>query len=176
MHLGSQGRVPRPSDDAPAIVGISAIIANTLVNAINLMFSPVPRKFPEIQIVFSEGGVGWVPAALERADRQFEQHDNWHGVDGPKPSEIFRRNMYACMIDEPVGINYRHDVGVDRILWESDYPHADTPWPHSQKEVDEVLHDVPQDEVDAITHRNAEKLFRWKITDPSLATVGSQTT
>ena len=171
MHLGSQGRVPRPSNDAPALVGMSAIIANTLVNMINLILSPVPRNFPELQFVFSEGGIGWVPAALERADRQFIQHKNWHGVPGPLPSEVFARNMYCCMIDEPTGITYRHDIGVDRILWESDYPHADTPWPHTQKEVDEILHDVPQEEVDAITHKNAEKLFRWKIADPSLATV-----
>jgi predicted TIM-barrel fold metal-dependent hydrolase len=73
------------------------------------------------------------------------------------------------MIDEPKGITYRHDVGVHKILWESDYPHADTPWPHCQKEVGEILGDVPQDEVDAITHTNAEKLFRWQIADPSLA-------
>lgn len=171
MHLGSQGTVPRPSDDAPAIVGMSAIIANTLVNCINLLMSPVPRTFPALQFVLSEGGIGWIPAALERADRQFDQHSNWHGVEGPMPSEIFRRNMYGCMIDEPVGIKYRHDIGVDRILWESDYPHADTPWPHCQKEVDEILGDVAQDEVDLITYRNAEQLFRWTVTDASLATV-----
>lgn len=171
MHIGSQGSVPRPSPDAPALVGIVAIMANSMVNAINLMLSPVPRDFPDLQFVFSEGGIGWVPAALERADRQFERHRSWHGVDGPPPSEIFARNMFCCMIDEPVGIQYRDDIGVGNILMETDYPHADTPWPHTQKRAAELMADVPADDAEAITHGNAEELFRWEIADPALATV-----
>jgi predicted TIM-barrel fold metal-dependent hydrolase len=172
MHLGSQGRVPKPSPDGPAVIGIVACIANTMVAAINLMLAPTCRNFPGLKIVFSEGGIGWVPAAIERADRQVIRHRSWAGIPDPLPSEIFRRNMWVCTIEEPVGIKYRHDIGVDKILWESDYPHADTPWPFAQKGAAEVFADVPQDEVDLITHRNAENLFRWKITDPSLATVG----
>lgn len=174
MHLGSQGAVPRPSPDAPAIVGISGIIANTIVCLINLVLSPVPRRFPTLKFVLSEGGMGWIPAAIERADRQFDQHRNWHGVDGPTPSEIFDRNFWACMIDEPIGIKYRHDVGVHKIMWESDYPHADTPWPHCQKDAATTFAGVPDDEVELITHRNAEKLFRWQIADPALATIDQQ--
>lgn len=172
MHLGSQGSVPKPSPDGPALIGIVAIMANSLVAAVNLMLAPTCRRFPDLKIAFSEGGIGWVPAALERADRQFERHLSWHGVEGPKPSEIFRRNMYCCMIDEPVGIGYRHDIGLDRIMWEADYPHADTPWPHSQKAVGELVVGIPDDEVEAITHGNAERVFRWKVADPALATVG----
>ncbi len=171
MHLGSQGEVPKPSPDGPALVGIVLVMTNSIVASVNLMLSPVCRRFPGLQIAFSEGGMGWVPAALERADRQFLRHKSWSGVDDPLPSEIFRRNMYACMIDEPVGIGYRHDVGVDRILWECDYPHADTPWPHSQKECAELFDGVPADEVAAITHGNAERLFRWQRADAALATI-----
>jgi predicted TIM-barrel fold metal-dependent hydrolase len=172
MHLGSQGSVPQPSPDGPALIGIVLCMTNSIVAAVNLMLSPVCRRFPDLKIVFSEGGIGWVPAALERADRQYLRHKDWHGVEEPLPSEIFRRNMYCCMIEEPVGITYRHDIGVERILWECDYPHADTPWPHSQKQVGEVLGEVPDDEVAAITHGNAERLFRWRRADPALATVG----
>jgi hypothetical protein len=92
------------------------------------------------------------------------------GADLP-PSEIFRRNMYVCMIEEPVGITYRYDIGVDKILWECDYPHADTPWPYTQKQADEVLADLPAPEIDAVTHRNAEHVFNWKVADPALATL-----
>jgi predicted TIM-barrel fold metal-dependent hydrolase len=67
------------------------------------------------------------------------------------------------MIEEPVGINYRYDIGVDRILWECDYPHVDTPWPRSQQAVEEVLGALPSGEREAICHGNAEALFRWKM-------------
>ncbi len=66
-----------------------------------------------------------------------------------------------CFIDDVAGLEIRDHVGVDKIMWECDYPHSDSTWPHSQKRAAEVLAGVPDDEVAAITHRNAEQLFRW---------------
>ena len=71
--------------------------------------------------------------------------------------------MWFCMIEEPVGLNTRHDIGIDRIVWECDYPHADTTWPHSQKIVGEVFANVPHDEIDKITYQNTLRLFRWEM-------------
>ena len=168
MHIGTSGSVPMPSPDAPFILSIALASLNAFEASVNLMMSPVPRKFPGIKLVFSEGGIGWIPAALERADRQFLRHRLWADMaDSPLPSEVFRRNMWVCMIEEPIGITFREHIGVDRILWECDYPHADTPWPYSQKQVAEELADIPRDEVEAITHGNAEDLFRWPLSVPA---------
>jgi hypothetical protein len=43
------------------------------------------------------------------------------------------------------------------------------PWPHSQKGAEEIFGDIPRDEADKITYRNAEQLFRWRVADPALA-------
>ena len=79
------------------------------------------------------------------------------------PPTSRKRSMYFCMIEEPIGIKYRHDFRVDRILWESDYPHADTPFPKTQLSAKEVFDAIPQDEIDLITHKNAEELFHFPI-------------
>jgi predicted TIM-barrel fold metal-dependent hydrolase len=164
MHIGTSGSVPMPSPDAPFIISIALASVNAFVASVNLMMSPVPRRFPDIKLVFSEGGIGWIPAALERADRQFLRHRLWAGMhDDLLPSDVFRRNMWVCMIEEPIGLTFREHIGVDRILWECDYPHADTPWPHSQQAVAEEFAGVPDDELQAITHGNAEALFRWEM-------------
>ena len=62
---------------------------------------------------------------------------------------------------------YRDDIGVDHIMWECDYPHADTPWPDSQSTTAGVLKaaEVSDDEAELITHGNAERVFRWKMAD-----------
>jgi hypothetical protein len=60
-----------------------------------------------------------------------------------------------------VGIKYRYDLKVENILWECGYPHADTPFPKSQMSAKEVFEGVPRHEVDLITHKNAEKLFKF---------------
>lgn len=109
------------------------------------------------------GGIGWIPAAVERADRQWDRHRYWADLDDTLPSEICRRNMWFCMIEEPVGVRYRHDwdPNCEHILWESDYPHADTPWPNAQAAVKEVLEGVPADEHRRIRFANAENLFHF---------------
>ncbi|MEI7547994.1 MAG: amidohydrolase family protein [Actinomycetota bacterium] len=182
MHIGSSGYVIDPSPEttlpggvAPSewgkahLVRIALMQVGSIASSVNLMFSPVCRKHPGLKFVFSEGGIGWVPNALERADRMWDRHRAHQGLSGMKPSEIFRRNMFVCMIEEPICLKYRHDIGVENILWESDYPHADTVWPHSQESAREIFDEaqVPDDEVAAITHRNAERIFNWTMATPS---------
>ena len=136
-------------------------------SAVGLMMSPVPRKFPTVKFVMSEGGIGWVPAALERADRQVDRHRYWSGDDDLLPSEVCKRNFWFCMIEEPWGINAaRYEIGVDHILWESDYPHADTTFPNTQISTKAVFDGIPDDEVELISYRNAEALFHWECKDP----------
>jgi predicted TIM-barrel fold metal-dependent hydrolase len=130
-----------------------------------MMVSPIPRRYPDVKLVWSEGGIGWIPAAIERADRQWERHQYWTHVEDPDvlPSVVARRNMWFCMIEEPIGLKYRHDYGVDRILWESDFPHADTTFPDTQAACAALFRGVPNDEVEAMTHLNAEALFDFPL-------------
>jgi predicted TIM-barrel fold metal-dependent hydrolase len=167
MHIGSSGSGASGSALAvdphtPAIVPIAAAFAGAAVASINMMLCPIPRKFPDIKLVWSEGGIGWIPAALERADRQWERH-LWSHADELRPSELARRNMWFCMIEEPVGLKYRHDFRVDHIVWESDYPHADTPFPNTQASVKELFDGLPAEEVELITHVTAEALFHHQL-------------
>jgi hypothetical protein len=50
----------------------------------------------------------------------------------PKPSEYFHRQVYATFIDDAVGVENRHQIDIDNIIWSSDYPHTASTWPHSR--------------------------------------------
>ncbi|MFN2538049.1 MAG: amidohydrolase family protein [Mycobacteriales bacterium] len=163
MHIGSSGELTNPAPDGHFIIPIALGNVNAIAATVAFAMSPVPRKYPNIKLAMSEGGIGWVPSALERADRQFLKHRLHQGMDDLLPSEVWQRNIWGCMIDEPIGIGYRHQVGIDKIMWECDYPHCDTTWPNSQKDVDQLMTGIPEDEVAKMTHQNAEKLFRWKL-------------
>jgi predicted TIM-barrel fold metal-dependent hydrolase len=175
LHIGTSGEVPKPSPEAPDMLSFSLLQVGSIMSSVNLMMSPVCRRYPGIKFVFSEGGIGWLPNALERADRMWLRHKYYSHLDDVLPSEVFRRNMYLCMIEEPVCLRYRYDIGVDRILWECDYPHTDTVWPESQRTTNDVLDaaGVPDDEIDLITHGNAERVFNWNIASPELAFGGA---
>lgn len=170
MHIGSSGYLPPTSPEAAATVMFALGTIGIQVAATDLMISPVCRKFPDLKFVFAEGGIGWVPAALERADRQYKRHQAWTKMDDILPSEIFRRNIHLCMVSEPLALKrLRYDIGIDKIMWECDYPHGDSPWPFAQEEAAATVEGLPDDEKDAILWGNAEKLFNWKMADPQLA-------
>lgn len=167
LHIGTSGMMADPSPDAPDLVRYSLLQCGSMQSSVNLMMSPVCRTFPGLSFVFSEGGIGWAPNALERADRMWERHKLYSGLDDVLPSEVFRRNMYLCMIEEPVCLKYRDDIGIDRIMWECDYPHTDTTWPNSVTTARDVFTaaSCTTDEIAAIAHGNAERVFRWVMAE-----------
>lgn len=169
LHIGTSGMMPDPSPDAPSVLRYSLLQTGSMLSSVNLMMSPVCRKFPGLSFVFAEGGIGWLPNAIERADRMWLRHKLYAGLDDVLPSEIFRRNMYLCMIEEPVCLRYRDDIGVDRIMWECDYPHTDTVWPESRQSAWDTFTAAgcSPAEVAAISHGNAERVFRWTMAAPA---------
>jgi predicted TIM-barrel fold metal-dependent hydrolase len=165
LHIGTSGMMADPSPGAPSVLRYSLLQCGSIQSSVNLMMSPVCRNFPGLSFVFSEGGIGWAPNALERADRMWERHKLYSGLDDVLPSEIFRRNMYLCMIEEPVCLRHRDDIGIDHIMWECDYPHTDTVWPDSQQSARDVFEAAgcTDEEVAAIAHGNAARVFDWTM-------------
>ncbi len=165
MHIGGALAQAATNEDTVPMVEIAAAFAHAARSSVNLMVSHIPRKYPDLKLVWSEGGIGWITAAIERADRQWDRHQYWSHVPYADvvPSEVAKRNMWFCMIEEPMGIKYRHDFVVEHILWESDYPHADTPFPNAQASVKGQFAGIPSDEVELMTHTNAEQLFKFPL-------------
>ena len=101
-----------------------------------LIFSGVLDRFPRLQIVSAENNCGWIPYYLQRMDRAFERQRVAAGFPNKlKPSEYFQRQMWCTYIDDFVGVASRQFIGVDRMMWSSDYPHQASSWPHSQEVV-----------------------------------------
>lgn len=171
MHTGSGGKGNSLVGVHP-ITEISAAFTRSARAAVNMMVSTLPRKFPDIKLVWSEGGIGWIPAALERADDQWRKHAYWsHHADSPiLPSEIARRNMWFCMIEEPRGLEWTlKEFHAENVLFESDYPHADTTFPRTQAAAKTVFEGVDDEIVQMITHGNAEKLFNFPLSAKLIA-------
>ena len=111
----------------------------------------------------SEGGIGWIPYFLDRIDYVYEHHQAWTGQDfGDKlPSQLFRERVITCFIDDPAGVKMRHDIGIDTITWECDYPHSDCTWPTSPERLMKSLDGVPDDDINKMTHLNAIRDFHF---------------
>jgi amidohydrolase family protein len=140
---------------------------NIVQAAADLLWSKPIKKYPDLKIALSEGGTGWIPYFLERADRTYEMHSTWTGQDfkGKQPSEVFREHFLTCFISDPVGVKLRNMIGIDNICWEADYPHSDSMWPGAPEQLHDVLteNQVPDNEINKITYENA---MRWYSFDP----------
>lgn len=116
------------------------------------------ERFPGLQIVFVEPGLYWIPGFLAQLDRKAEGRYDLPGVR-LKPSEYFRRNMACTFMDDLVGLQARHLIGVDNILWSTDFPHPATTWPNSVATVDAQFAGIPDAEREAITCGNAARIY-----------------
>jgi predicted TIM-barrel fold metal-dependent hydrolase len=162
MHFGTSTQMPYTSPDAPFIAMIPLMGTNSMNALSEILFMPMLHKFPRLKISFSEGGIGWIPWLLARIDYTWERHRFYSNVNREvRPSDLFRRNVWGCFIDDIPGIEMRHSIGIDRITWEGDYPHSDSAFPDSRKRAQEVLANVPDAEAQQIVELNARALLNW---------------
>lgn len=156
-----------PSLDSPVEVMISNMPIGLYRVASDLTFSHVLRKYPTIQFAMSESGAGWVPYMKQRIDCTYKLHNAWtrQSFGDMMPSELFDRNFATSFIDDPIGLAIRHEIGIKNLTWETDYPHADCIWPEAPEKLWKDLQgaNVPDDEIEAITHLNACRLFKHDL-------------
>jgi predicted TIM-barrel fold metal-dependent hydrolase len=116
------------------------------------------ERFPGLKIVFVEPSLYWIPGFLASLDRKAD-----HGYHLPglrlKPSEYFHRNMACTFMDDDVGLQQRHLVGIENILWSTDFPHPATTWPNSQQIVARQFAHIPAEERDLICSANAARVY-----------------
>lgn len=162
MHFGSGGLPPQIASEAPYAVMIALMGTTSMAACADLLFSPVFHKHPNLKVAFSEGGVGWMPYLVERLDFVWRKHKFYQNIHpSVRPSELFRRNVSGCFIEDEVGIKNRYDIGVDRITWECDYPHSDSYWPKSRARAEEMFADVPDEEVAQMVEHNARRWYAF---------------
>lgn len=164
LHIGGASALIQLADEAPIDHQIVIPTQITMLTAQDLLFGPTFRKFPDLRVALSEGGIGWIPFYLDRVDRHFK-NQAWIGNDfgGKLPSEVFRDHVLACFITDPSGLKLRNKIGIDTIAWECDYPHTDTTWPFSPEVLWDELQsaDCTDEEIHKITWENSARFFDW---------------
>jgi predicted TIM-barrel fold metal-dependent hydrolase len=162
LHVGSSG-VADHAPGAPSLaLGATLFGQLSLTACAEWLWSGWAVRYPELKIAMSEGGIGWVAMLLDRLDNIIDRSGYGLGWD-IRPADVLQRNFWFCTIDDPSTIDTRHRIGVDHIMFETDYPHGDGTWPDSQQLVREVWGHLPVDELRAMCCENAARLFRHPL-------------
>ena len=144
------------------------------------LFSDAFEKFPQLKIALSEGNVGWMAYFLERAEQCLETQRHWisrgvpvqgynNSYDVGTAADLmtidvrgtFREHIYGCFLRDETAIRTLDLIGEDNIMCESDYPHADTTWPHSVEWARKSMAGLAEPTQYKLLRGNAERLFRF---------------
>ena len=137
-------------------------MANILMS---MIFGGVLERYPRIQVVLGESGIGWIPYVLHRMDAEWE--DQFKDLElTMAPSDYWRRQCFATYQTDPIGIKLIDDLGADRVMWGSDFPHPDGIWPDSREYVDKELGHLPASVRRKIVCENAARLYNLPIDNP----------
>ncbi len=138
------------------------VVSGFQMNLVNIMAAiigtGVLERYPDIRVAFGECGIGWIPYALDRMDFQWE--DRFHDLGlTMKPSDYWRRQCKATFQFDPIGARLIDLMGIETLMWGSDYPHGDGVWPESRKYIAEQFADLTPADRHKIVCENAGRFY-----------------
>lgn len=169
MHIGSSSTMPSTSPDSPLATTMALSSINAQGALCDLVFSGTLERFPNVKFAFAESQIGWMPYQLERMDVVW--HDDVGGIELPSPpSSYIEGRVFGCVFDDEHGLKSRDAIGLEHILFETDYPHTDGTFPESQQVAHRLCEGagMDADECYAFLRGNAIKAYgmeRFGITE-----------
>ena len=145
--------------DYPALVNVDHWVRMSLAR---LILSGVFERYPKLQVGSIEQEVSWASHFLERLDytyTQRPQHGAYRFAEDMLPSDYFHRNVFISFQEDALGIRDRQLIGVDNLLWGSDYPHPECTFPRSQQILDEILSECSEEERAKIVGGNTARIY-----------------
>ena len=169
LHTATQREGRSRSAGATSVRDASARSTKVVLPAksiCDMIFSGVFERFPGLRVAIVEFELSWAPYLLTTMDYTYhERHEeaSYRFKGGLRPSDFFHRNIYLSFQEDGVGIRLRDIIGVDQLMWGSDYPHAESTFPKSREILDQILEGVPQEDRVKIVGSNAARLYNFDL-------------
>ena len=128
----------------------------------DMIFSGVFERYPRLNVAVVEFELAWAPHLLGTMDYTYierQKEASYRFKGDVLPSDFFHRNVYLSFQEDGIGIRMRDVIGVDRLMWGSDYPHAESTFPKSREILERILEGVPQEEKTKIVGATAAQLY-----------------
>ncbi len=136
------------------------------VSICDMIFAGVFERYPNLKVVVVEFELAWAAHLLNTMDYAYTERPEetfYRFKGGALPSDFFHNNIYLSFQEDAVGIRLRDVIGVDKMMWGSDYPHPESTFPRSREIIDNILAGVPQDEKAKIVGENVVRLYDFDL-------------
>jgi predicted TIM-barrel fold metal-dependent hydrolase len=162
FHLGARRYMPTP--DPSFMVNVSMSKFACAEPIATFIFFGILQRHPALRLVSVEGGVGWMAFMVAYIDHAFQKHRYWTNSPLTEiPSHYFHTQVLGTFVDDPVGLRERETIGVENIMWSSDYPHSETTWPDSQKLLSSQMEGISDHDRTRIVRDNARDLYNLSL-------------
>jgi predicted TIM-barrel fold metal-dependent hydrolase len=172
VHIGSFSarNTSQPSGEWNTLQFIGLAIAprcggGVIETTLSLIFSGIFEKFPRLKMLLVESNISWIPGLLEQSDDMFQRYRWFTGaVDEMRtmPSRIFHRNFWVTFMLDAAGLEMRHHMNLDHLMFSTDYPHSATDWPATRVTIDKLFRGMPRAQVRRMLRDNAVELYGLK--------------
>ena len=136
------------------------------ISMCDMIFSGVFERHPNLRLAIVEFELSWVPYVLTNMDYTYRERNEealYRFRGDTLPSDFFASNVFLSFQEDEIGIRLRDRIGVDRMMWGSDYPHSESTFPRSREVLDEILHEVSEEERAKIVCHNTAKLYGFDL-------------
>jgi predicted TIM-barrel fold metal-dependent hydrolase len=167
LHIGGGNPAPHASMETPIEAWITTMPMSISVGAADWLHLEALQRYPTMKVALSEGGIGWIPYFMERADFSHWRHKTWTHSDmafkGGKPSDTFKKHFMCCFIDDAFGLQNLQFLNEDMVAYECDYPHSDTLWPEAPEHLWNSVKHLTDVQIDKVTYKNALRFFNFDL-------------
>ncbi len=178
LHTGTSRVIPHSTSPFRDVSGIRTALLTFTQRVVhrsgwveesltNMIFAGVLERYPRLKVGSVEHDVGWAPHWVWTMDKFYHVFSGAFGWKrlkaGALPSDYVKSNMFFSCQDDRLGVEHRDSIGVDTLLWGSDYPHQDSTFPNSRQVLDDVLAGVPEDERAKIAGSSTAKLYGFEV-------------
>lgn len=165
IHVALGNSMPRDIHVGPAAeqaVRSSLRFNDAPVRMQQFIVSGAVDRIPDLRVVFVEVDAGWVPYVKEQLDNRFLRKTAGRDMRTRElPSAVIERHFYYTYITDHFAVGNRHAVGLERLMWSSDFPHSGSDWPKSAQGIHAVFAHIPANERDLILNGNAQRLYKF---------------
>ena len=169
IHVGSSSSRISTADDAPPDMTLCLTYVNSILAFSDWLYGGLFEEFTNLKVAMAESQAGWMPFAAERVDNTWKKgNEKWTASVAKAvrratelPSSKVQGHIFACIFDDLEGLKNRDTIGMKQLLFETDFPHADSTYPNSAKTAADMVAaaGLSEDEIYQFVRGNAIELY-----------------
>jgi predicted TIM-barrel fold metal-dependent hydrolase len=156
LQIVTDGKITQTAHD------LACVDSWTRLSLCHIVYSGVLERYPQIKLVLVEHDLAWVPHFIDRMDfvyRDFPPLCPYRFKEQMLPSDFMRRNVFHSFQEDALGIRLRDEIGVDNLMWGTDYPHVESTFPRSRQILARILEGVSDGDVAKIVGENTARVY-----------------